>query len=148
MLKRFKKEYEIENTVTYKVPFFDVDAMNIVWHGNYVKYFEIGREALLDKINYGYKRMGADGYMWPMIECYTKHRSPVCYEDKIAIRAMLLDYENFLKIGYVITNLTTNKIACEGFTVQVAVDIKTKETQLVTPKVFLDEILKHVKKDY
>ena len=40
-----------------EVPFFDVDAMNIVWHGNYVKYLETARCAVLSAIAYDYNEM-------------------------------------------------------------------------------------------
>ena len=39
------------------VPFFDVDTMNVVWHGHYVKYLEVARCALLDKIGHNYTAM-------------------------------------------------------------------------------------------
>ncbi len=44
----FEAEIEIE------IPFYDVDSAGIVWHGNYVKYFEVARCVLLDKLNYNY----------------------------------------------------------------------------------------------
>ena len=33
--------------VTLKVPFYDLDPMQIVWHGHYLKYFDIARSELL-----------------------------------------------------------------------------------------------------
>jgi len=45
--------------VEIEVPFFDVDLMEIVWHGHYLKYFEVARCALLDKIGYNYMQMRA-----------------------------------------------------------------------------------------
>ena len=47
----------IEASVEFRVEFYDVDSMGVVWHGNYVKYMELGRCALLDKIGYGYNEM-------------------------------------------------------------------------------------------
>lgn len=46
---RFTAEVELT------VPFHDVDMMGVVWHGNYFRYFEIAREALLNQFNYGYR---------------------------------------------------------------------------------------------
>ena len=45
------------------VPFHDIDAMRIVWHGNYFRYFEVARCALLASIDYDYEQMGASGYV-------------------------------------------------------------------------------------
>ncbi len=39
------------------MPFFDVDSMNVVWHGHYVKYLEVARCALLDQIGHNYNDM-------------------------------------------------------------------------------------------
>jgi acyl-CoA thioester hydrolase len=48
------------------VPFFDVDTMHVVWHGHYVKYLEVARCALLDKIGHNYTAMVDSGYAWPV----------------------------------------------------------------------------------
>ena len=53
--------------VDIQIPFHDVDAMGIVWHGHYLKYFEIARCALLDSIGYNYAQMAESGYAWPII---------------------------------------------------------------------------------
>ena len=52
---RFTAEVELT------VPFHDVDMMGVVWHGNYFRYFEIAREALLNQFDYGYRQMKASG---------------------------------------------------------------------------------------
>ncbi len=52
-------------SATVEVPFHDVDAMNVCWHGHYLKYFEIGRAALLRTFDYDYREMQASGYLWP-----------------------------------------------------------------------------------
>ena len=43
--------------VTITVPFHDVDAMGVVWHGNYFRYLEVAREQLLKQFDYGYRQM-------------------------------------------------------------------------------------------
>jgi acyl-CoA thioester hydrolase len=54
--------------VMQEVPFHDVDVMEVVWHGYYVKYFELARCALLRRIDYDYPQMRASGYAWPVAE--------------------------------------------------------------------------------
>ena len=58
----------ISKSVALKAQFYDVDSMNVVWHGNYVKYFETARCALLGEIGYGYEAMRADGYAYPIVK--------------------------------------------------------------------------------
>ena len=56
--------------VIIEVPFHDVDTMNVVWHGHYLKYFEIARCKLLDQFHYNYNQMRDSGFAWPVIESY------------------------------------------------------------------------------
>ena len=51
------KDAYFENETVVTAEFFDVDAMKIVWHGNYVKFMEVARCAMLDRLGYGYKEM-------------------------------------------------------------------------------------------
>ena len=48
----------ISKSVALKAQFYDVDSMNVVWHGNYVKYFETARCALLEEIATATRRWG------------------------------------------------------------------------------------------
>lgn len=52
-----KKHIYCRHSFEIEVPFFDVDAMHIVWHGNYVKYLETARCAFLSAIGYDYNEM-------------------------------------------------------------------------------------------
>ena len=59
--------------VIIDVPFFDVDAMQVVWHGHYVKYLEVARCELLRSFNYDYNEMSESGYMWPIVDMSIKY---------------------------------------------------------------------------
>ena len=63
----------LENTVEFKIDFFEVDSMRIVWHGNYINYFERARCAFLDKIGYNYIAMEESGYIFPVTEVKCKY---------------------------------------------------------------------------
>lgn len=130
----------VSETVFIDIPFFDVDSMGIVWHGNYVKYFEIARCALLDKINYNYLEMKASGYAWPVVDMRIKYIRPLEFKQKIIIEASIAEYENRLKIHYVIRDKETNEKLTTGYSIQVAVDLKTQEMCFVSPNVFLEKL--------
>ncbi len=134
MEKILKAETELE------VPFHDVDAMKIVWHGNYYKYFEIARTALYRAIDYDVHLMLQSGYGWPVVESGCRYLNPLTYGMKIKSVATLLEYEHRVKIGYEIYDLATNKKMCKASTTQVAYDLSKKETCLVIPQVFLDKL--------
>ncbi|MCB5188041.1 acyl-CoA thioesterase [Methylobacillus caricis] len=122
-------------TVAVEIPFHDVDAMNVAWHGHYVKYFEIARCELLRKFNYDYPQMQASGYLWPVVECHLKYIKPALYGHQLNVTASLLEHENRLKIGYEITDNQTGERLTKGHTVQLAIEAASMELQFVSPPV-------------
>ena len=65
--------------VTLEVPFHDVDSMGIVWHGHYLKYFEIARTALMRRVGMDLAEMNASGCVWPVVTCEVKYLRPLRY---------------------------------------------------------------------
>ena len=124
------------------VPFFDVDTMNVVWHGHYVKYLEVARCALLDRIGHNYTQMKATGYAWPVIDLQLRYVRGAVFGQKLTVRASLVEWENRLKINYLISDAVTGERLTRACTVQVAVDMQTREMQLASPKVFTDAVAK------
>lgn len=131
---------ELTAEVHIKVPFQDVDAMGIVWHGNYFRYFEEARAALLDKIGYGYFEMKSSGYAWPIVEVKTKFIKPLSIQQKIRVVARLIEYENQLKISYEVFDIETDERTTKGSTTQVAIDMSTNEMCFVSPRVLFDKL--------
>jgi acyl-CoA thioester hydrolase len=123
-----------------EVPFHDVDTMNVCWHGHYVKYFEIARGVLLRSFDYDYPEMRATGYVWPVVECYLKYVRPAVYGQRIEVRAELLEFENRLKFGYLITDRESGARLTKGYTIQVAVCTQTEALQYVSPQVLFDKL--------
>ena len=132
----------LDATVELEVPFHDVDAMNVAWHGHYVKYFEIARCALLRRFDYDYPQMQASGYLWPIVECHLKYVRPAFYSQKLRVRATLVEYENRIKIAYEIRDSESGERLTKGHTVQVAVDAQTRELQFVSPPIVFRNIEK------
>jgi len=122
------------------VPFFDVDSMNVVWHGHYVKYLEIARCALLDKIGHNYTAMSESGYAWPVIDLQWRYVRGAVFGQTLNVRASLVEWENRLKINYLITDLHTGERLTRAVSVQVAVDMSSREMQLASPKVFTEAV--------
>lgn len=127
-------------TARVEVLFHDVDAMNVCWHGHYLKYFESGRAALLRRIDYDYPAMLASGYMWPVVEAHLKYVRPAHYSQQLDVRATLLEFENRLKIGYEIVDAMSGERLTKGYTVQLAVDATTRELQFVSPPALIERV--------
>lgn len=127
-------------SVTFKIPFHDVDSAYIAWHGHYAKYFEIARCELLDSFDYNYHQMSESGYFWPVIDMQLRYVAPAVFQQEIKVTATLGEWENRLLINYLIEDVKTGKRLTKGKTVQVAVRIDTKEMLLASPAVLLDKL--------
>jgi acyl-CoA thioester hydrolase len=130
----------IETEVEIEVPFHDVDVMGVAWHGHYVKYFEIARCVLLDKFDYNYPQMKASGYAWPVIDLRIRYPQPLYFQQKVRVKARLEEWENRLKVSYLIEDLASGRRLTRGYTVQVAIDMKSGEMLYVSPKVLFEKL--------
>ncbi|XQE66697.1 acyl-CoA thioesterase [Pseudomonas sp. P3C3] len=135
-----RKEGVLQAEIELVVPFFDVDMMEVVWHGHYVKYFEEARCALLDKLGHNYRQMRDAGYAWPIIDLQLRYIRGAQFGQRIRVRADLVEWENRLKINYLITDVATGERMTRGSSVQVAVEITTREMLLASPKVFVEAV--------
>ncbi|WP_394751714.1 acyl-CoA thioesterase [Crenothrix sp.] len=126
--------------VDLTIPFHDVDMMEVVWHGHYAKYFEIARCAVLEKINYNYLHMRDSGYAWPVIDLRIRYVKPAVFGQVITITASIVEWENCLKINYLITDKNTGARLAKGHSVQVAVNMQTGSMCFESPKVLIEKL--------
>ncbi|HXV84608.1 MAG TPA: thioesterase family protein [Candidatus Binatia bacterium] len=131
---RWSAETEIE------VQFFDLDPMEVVWHGHYVKYLEIARCALLDRIGYNYAQMKASGYAWPVIDMHLRYINSATFGQRLKLRAEIVEWENRLKIGYLATDASSGCRLLRASTTQVAVDMATRKMCFVSPAVLFEKL--------
>ena len=129
-----------EAEVDIDVQFFDLDPMKIVWHGNYARYLEIARCALLDSIGYNYVEMQESGYAWPIIDMHLRYIGPAVFGQKIRVRARIVEWEYRLRIDYLITDALTGKRINRATTTQVAVDGETGEMCFYSPPVLFEKL--------
>lgn len=122
------------------VPFFDVDSLEVVWHGHYVKYLEVARCALLDDIGHNYVRMKETGFAWPIIDVQLRYARAARFGQALRVRAELVEWENRLKIHYTISDDVTGERLTRASTIQVAVRLADGEMQLVSPEVFIADV--------
>jgi acyl-CoA thioester hydrolase len=128
------------SNVEIEIPFFDVDLMEIVWHGHYLKYFEVARCVLLDKIDYSYMKMRESGYVWPVIDIRIRYAKPAHFGQKIIVFSEISEWENRLKINYKIIDKETGQRLTRGHTCQVAVDIQSQQMCYQSPAVLWQKL--------
>jgi acyl-CoA thioester hydrolase len=115
--------------VPVTVPFQDADPTGFTWHGNYFRYFDSARVALLGKLDLGYFQMGAAGQIWPIIDTRVRYVKSAPFNARLKVSAQLVEWEFRLRIYYQIHN-EANVLINEAFTVQVPVEAQT-ETMIV-----------------
>lgn len=133
-------EPRFETTVAIQIPFHDIDVMEVVWHGHYVKYFEIARCAVLSGIDYDYPQMRSSGYAWPVIDLNIRYIQSARFGQIVNVNAKIVEWENRLKFNYLITDQTTGARLAKGYTVQVAVNMATQSLCLESPKILLQKL--------
>lgn len=126
--------------VEIDVQFYDLDPMHVVWHGNYLKYLEVARCALFNKIGYNYEEMRESGYAWPIIDVHVRYAGPAKFNQRLICRAEIVEWENRLKINYQISDALTKKRLTRASTTQVAVDMASGAMCYVSPPVLLKKL--------
>jgi acyl-CoA thioester hydrolase len=123
-----------------KIQFYDVDAMQVVWHGNYARFLELARCALLEKIGYSYPEMARSGYFWPVVDMRIKYVRPVRMAQQIRLTATLLEYENRLRIDYRIVDAASGDLLSKAQTTQLAVAVGTGQLEFNSPNELVDKV--------
>lgn len=72
-------------TFETSLPFYDFDAMGILWHGNYIKYMEQAREAFLSHYALTYKQMFDYGYAEPVTNLQISYKASLIYGDTLVM---------------------------------------------------------------
>ena len=116
----------MDDEIEFSVRYSETDQMSFVYHGNYVKYFEMGRIAWLRKLGFSYKKMEEDGILMPVIDIKINFKKPALFDDKLKLITKLvrtpsytiefefeiIKKENIISSGYtklVFLNSVTNK---------------------------------------
>lgn len=127
-------------SITLRIPFNDVDPMQVAWHGNYFRYMEQARCELLRQIGYGYREMEASGFAWPIIDTRMKYIAPLHFDQLVRVEARISEYENRLRIDYEFFDVASGARTSKGYTIQVAVAMPSGEMRLVSPPILLQKL--------
>lgn len=126
--------HRVENRVLYA----DTDRSGVVYHANYLRYFELGRASLMREVGYPYAAVEASGYVYPIVDLGIRFLKALVYDDPMWVNTRPSE-RNRVKVSfeYVITHAETGEQVCRGFTqhcatntrgVPVAVDATTVKT--------------------
>lgn len=124
--------FEAETFIT--VQFYDLDPMNVVWHGNYIKYLETARCDLLSEIGYDYDNMREDGIAYPVATMDLKFMKPCTFNQKLRVVSSVEEIEPCLIIKYMIYDALTGEKLFKAKTMQICVDVHSKESVYSAPE--------------
>lgn len=129
---------ELINKVEVKVRFNEVDSMGVVWHGNYVKYIEDGREAFGEKYGIHYLDLLKAGVIVPLVNIELDFKYPLKYGEKAIVQTKYIDCEAAkLIFEYVISRSSNNEVVATAKSTQVFLS-RNMELLLTFPEFFLE----------
>jgi acyl-CoA thioester hydrolase len=103
--------------VPYRVLFADTDRTGVVYHGNYFRFFELGRASLLRDAGFPLRQVEADGYAYPIFELGSDFFRPIDYDASIFVHTRFRDLAPVrVAFDYLITDAETGLCLCRGFT--------------------------------
>lgn len=119
-----------------QIRFSDTDALGIVWHGNFIKYFEDGREAFSQQFGLNYLEMYNEGFATPIVKTLCEHKKPLKYGETAIIETEFVNTQAAkIHFRYKIFCKADNSLAATGETVQVFLT-KSGELFLNNPPYF------------
>ena len=131
---------EIKAETIIEVPFYDLDSMGVVWHGNYVKYLEAARCDLLSKIGYTYTDMMNEGIAYPVATMDLKFIKSAVFSQKLKVVTEITEYDPALYIKYEIFDADTGEKLFKAKSMQICINAKTGESVYVPPKKFVEKL--------
>ncbi len=131
-----EKRKQISHTSQIRVRFVETDPLGIVWHGNYIQYFEDGREAFGRLHGISYLDQKAHNFASPVVKSKSEHKLPLRYGDVATIRTIFIDSPAAKMIFRYEIYDPEGRLACTGETVQVFVELGG-ELSLTIPPFFM-----------
>lgn len=123
-------------SIEIAVRFSEVDSMRVVWHGNYLHYFEEGREEFGRKFNIGYFDVEDQELMVPVVHSEIDYKRSLRYGDKMRVEVEFVDSPAAKIIfQYTIRRIGDDALIATGKTIQVFTD-RNGELQLTIPEFF------------
>ena len=128
----------LKDRTEVKVRFGEVDSMGIVWHGNYVKYIEEGRESFGRKFGISYMDIYSNDVMTPVVNMNVDFKKQVHYGDQLIIETEFVDQPAAkILFRYKIFRKLDNELVATAETTQVYIDLN-REILLYNPEFIMD----------
>jgi len=120
----------LPHVVKHRVIYADTDAMGVVYHTNYTRWFEIGRTELMRELGWVYADLERRGYYLPVTKVFCHYFLPAKYDEIVRIETRI-DYLKrvSVKCGYEIWDEQRERNLSEGYTVHAFINAEGKITR-------------------
>ena len=130
-----------------RVRYAETDQMGVVYHANYLVWFEIGRVEFIRQTGLDYAAMEREGAMIAVVEATARYKAPARYDDVLIVRTSLAGVRgSIVRFRYEIVRAADEVLLCEGATTHIVVDREMKKRDL--PEKYAEmfrELMSHTK---
>ncbi|MDO5665338.1 MAG: acyl-CoA thioesterase [Bacteroidia bacterium] len=138
MRRRQKREASLTDRIEVRVRFSEVDALQIVWHGEYVKYIEDGREAFGKRYGIGYMDMKDEGFAAPIVKLDLDYKLSLTFNEQAIVETRYIPCDAAkIQFDYTVFRKSDNAVVAEASTVQVFTHLDTGILELNNPDFYL-----------
>jgi len=121
-----------------KVRFSEVDSMQVVWHGEYIRYFEDGRISFGDRYGIGYLDVVNQGYMVPIVELDCQFKQSLVFGDEAIIETRYINTPSAkIFFEYIIYRASDEAVVATGSSTQAFINMD-RELELTNPEFYLE----------
>ncbi len=121
----------LETSFQVRVRYAETDAMGVVYYGNYLTWFEVGRTELLRQLGSSYREIERARVFLPVIEAQCRYHHPARYDDVVEIRTRASRPSRAkLQFDYELSRVSDNVAIASGSTLHVATDESGKPCRL------------------
>jgi acyl-CoA thioester hydrolase len=115
-----------------RVRYAETDQMGVVYHSNYLIWFEVGRVEFMRQRGLTYKSMEQDeGCAIAVVEANARYKAPARYDDELIVRTTLSQARgSILSFTYAILRAEDDLLLCEGSTIHIVVDREMKRAAM------------------
>jgi acyl-CoA thioester hydrolase len=126
------RKIEISGETKLRVRYAETDKMGVVYHSNFVIWFEVGRVELFRQLGFQYSDMEAvDNCHIPVVDLRVRYKAPAQYDDEIVVRTRIKNVRSsLLHFSYEIFRESDRTLLATGETMHIIVDSKLERTTL------------------
>lgn len=138
MRRKTENKATLVDRTTFKVRFSEVDSMRIVWHGEYIRYFEDGRESFGNRYGLGYMDIYNQGFTVPIVELNCKFKQSLTIGETAIVETCYINQEAAkIQFEYTIYRECDHSVVATGQSIQVFLN-KDNQLELNNPTFYLE----------